>query len=59
MDIIGAIGTIIIMIGIIFIYDARQITKSRFSFSDQNSATFAFKLIGFIMSIVGCLLILL
>lgn len=57
MDIIGVVGTIIIMVGIIFIYDARQITKSRFSFSDQNSATFAFKIIGFIMSVIGCTLI--
>lgn len=59
MDIIAIVGTIIIMIGIIFIYDARQITKKRFSFSDQNSATLSFKIIGFVMSIIGCLLILL
>ena len=58
MDILAIIGTIIIMFGIIFIYDARQLTKKVFSVSDQNGATFAFKLIGFILSIVGGLLIL-
>ena len=52
------VGTIIIMIGIIFIYDARQITKKRFSFSDQNGAAFAFKIIGFIISAIGGSLIL-
>ena len=55
MDIVG---TIIVMIGIILIYDARQITKKRFSFSDQNGATLAFKIIGFIISIIGGLLIM-
>ena len=46
------------MLGIIFIYDARQITKKVFSNTDQNSATFAFKIIGFIISVIGGLLIL-
>ena len=52
------VGTIIIMLGIIFIYDARQITKKIFSNSDQNGATDAFKIIGFIMSAIGGLLII-
>lgn len=51
------VGTIIIMMGIIFIYDARQLTKKVFSESDQNEATFAFKLIGFIVSIIGGILL--
>ncbi len=51
------VGTIIVMIGIIFIYDARQITKKRFSYSDLNGATAAFKIIGFIISVIGYLLI--
>ena len=55
MDIIG---TIIIMLGVIFIYDARQITKERFSYSDQNSMTRTFKVVGFIMSIIGGLILL-
>lgn len=59
MEIITIISTIIIMLGIILIYDARQITKKRFSFSDQNAATLAFKIIGFIIVVIGGLLILL
>ena len=50
------VGTIIIMFGIILIYDARQITKKMFSNSDQNEATFAFKLLGFILSVIGGIL---
>lgn len=59
MEILAIIGTIIVMIGIILIYDARQITKKIFSFGDQNEATFALKITGFIMAIVGGLLLML
>lgn len=58
MKIMTVIGTIIVMLGIILIYDARDITKKMFSFSDQNGATYALRLIGFIMSIIGGLLIM-
>ena len=59
MNLMVIIGTIVIMIGIILVYDARQITKKMFSFSDQNSATFLLKIVGFIMSIAGGFLIIL
>lgn len=59
MKIFEIIGTIIIMLGIIFIYDARQFAKKMFSFSDQNGATLGFKIVGFIISIIGGLLIML
>ncbi len=53
MKIVAIIGTIVLMIGIICIYDARQITKKIFSFGDQNEAVFALKITGFIISIIG------
>ena len=59
MELMTVIGTIIIMLGIILIYDARQITKKIFSFSDQNVATFGLKVFGFVISIVGGFLVLL
>lgn len=59
MKIFEIIEAIIIMLGIIFIYDARQFAKKMFSFSDQNGATLALKIIGFILNIIGGLLILL
>lgn len=59
MKIIAIIGTIVLMCGIILIYDARDITKKIFSFGDQNEATLALKITGFIISIIGCLLIML
>ena len=58
MKLIEIIGTIILMCGIILVYDARPITKKIFSFGDQNEATRALKIIGFILSIIGGLMIL-
>ncbi|MCI8397212.1 MAG: hypothetical protein HFJ52_06255 [Clostridia bacterium] len=43
--------------GVILIYDARSITKKMFGFGDQNEATAGLKIVGFIMSIIGSLLI--
>lgn len=59
MKLIAIIGTIILMCGIILVYDARHITKKIFSFGDQNEATFALKITGFIISIIGGFLIML
>jgi len=59
MEILAIIGTIAIMCGIILIYDARHITKKVFSFGDQNEATRALKIVGFIISIIGGLLVML
>ena len=59
MEILAIIGTIVMMCGIILIYDARYITKKIFSFGDQNEATRALKIVGFIISIIGGLLVML
>lgn len=59
MELLVIIGTIVILCGIILVYDARQIVKKMFSFSDQNEATFVLKIAGFIIAVVGGLLIML
>ena len=45
------------MFGVILIYDARQITKKMFSFGDQNDATLGLKLVGFLFSVIGMILV--
>ena len=55
---LDVIGIIILMIGVILIYDARQITRKLFSFGDQNEAVSGLKLLGFIMSTIAGFLIL-
>lgn len=51
------IGFIIVMLGVIMIYDARKQTKKWFSFHDQNEGSKWFKIGGFALSIIGILII--
>ena len=51
------IGAIIALIGVILIYDARPITKKMFSFGDQNDGAKGLKILGFILTVIGGLMI--
>ena len=44
---------IIVLIGVIFIYDARDLSAKWFGFGDQNQATAGIKILGFIFAIIG------
>lgn len=47
------LGLIFVLIGVVLIYDARKITKNRFSFQDINEGTKYLKIFGFILTILG------
>ena len=47
------ISFILIMFGIIMIYDARKLAKKWFNFHEQNKVTKLLKVIGFIVSILS------
>ena len=51
-------GTILVLIGIILIYDARPITKKFFGFGDQNEGALGLKMFGFIFTVVGGVILL-
>lgn len=58
IKVIGIIvGFLLMMVGVIMIYDARKLTKKWFSFHDQNEGTKWFKIGGFIISVIGILII--
>ena len=57
MKILYIIGIVLAMVGVILIFDARPITKKMFSFGDQNDATLGLKLVGFVISIIGAILV--
>lgn len=57
MKILFVIGVLLAAIGVALIYDARPITKKMFSFGDQNEATLGLKLVGFLFSIIGMVLV--
>ena len=50
------IGTMLLVIGVKLIYDARVIVKKYFSVNDRNSATLFLKVIGTLCVIVGAIL---
>ena len=54
--IIKLIAILMILGGIIMIYDARILTKQFFGFGDQNDATSGLKILGFILAILGGLI---
>lgn len=53
------IALIIVAIGAVMIYDARILTEKWFSFGDQNEGSKAFKIVGWILTVIGCLIIFL
>ena len=58
LEIVGIlIGFLLIMLGVIAIYDARKLTEKWFSFFDKNEGSKWFKIGGFLISIIGVLLL--
>ena len=51
--IIKIIALLIILVGVILIYDARIITKKFFSFGDQHEGSSGLKIWGFILTLIG------
>ena len=51
--IVKLIAVLIVLVGAIFIYDSRIITKKFFGFGDQNQATSGMKILGFLMVLLG------
>lgn len=54
--IIKLVAVILMLIGVVLIYDSRIITKKFFGFGDQNEGTMGLKILGFMIVIFGGLL---
>ena len=57
-NIIILIGLIIIGIGVIAIFDARKIATKLFNQGETNNATRTLKIVGFILFIIGAIIII-
>ena len=55
--IVALISIIIVLLGVILIYDARLITKKFFGFGDQNEGASGLKMMGFLIAIIGGLIL--
>ena len=51
------LALLLILVGVIFVYDARLLSMRWFGFGDQNEATSVLKILGFIFSIIGGIVI--
>ena len=51
------LGAIACAIGVMLIYDARLIVKKFFGYGDENEATLGMKILGFLLIIVGSIII--
>ncbi len=58
MVVIKFLALILILVGVIFIYDARMLSIKWFGFGDQNDATTGIKILGFIFAIIGAIVLL-
>lgn len=56
--IIKIIALIIVAIGVIMIYDARKLSEKWFSFGDKNSSVKILKIAGFILAIIGAIIVM-
>ena len=52
------IGIVSLTSGVKLIYDARPIAKTYFSFNDKNVAVGVLKVLGFILAVIGTLLLI-
>lgn len=55
--IIKLIAVLMVLVGVIMIYDARILTKRFFGFGDQNEASNGLKILGFVLAILGGLIL--
>lgn len=51
------LGIILALVGVIMAFDARRLSKKLFGFGDQNEATSGLKILGFILAIIGTLIL--
>ena len=55
--IIKLIAVIVILCGVTLVFDARPITKKYFGFGDQNEGSDGLKILGYIVAIIGGLIL--
>lgn len=51
--ILKILGLVFLIVGVIMVYDARLLTRNWFGFGDQNEASLGFKIFGFILCVIG------
>ena len=50
---LDVIGAVIVLVGLIFVFDARRIIKKNFPSADENATVLGAKIFGAIIAILG------
>ena len=50
---IALIGSIIALVGVIFIFDGRRVVKKYLNFGEENLAVQGIKMFGFLLAVIG------
>ena len=58
MNIVSLLELFVILLGVVLVYDARPITKKVFGFGDQNEGAKVLKITGFILTVIGGMMML-
>ena len=51
-------GSVVVLVGVIFIFDGRRVVKKYFNFGEENNTTLGIKIFGFLMTVVGGLMMI-
>ncbi len=54
---LNVLGAMIVLVGCFLLFDARRIVKKYFNFGEENDATKGLKIIGFIIAVIGGMMI--
>ena len=55
--VVKILGILLVLTGVILIYDARNITKKFFGFGDQNEGSLGLKIVGFLVTLIGTIIL--
>lgn len=47
------IGSIIVLVGVLFIFDGRRVVKKYLNFGEENLAVRGIKMFGFFLAVIG------
>lgn len=51
-------GGVIVIVALLIIFDARRLVKKNFSFGEENTAVLGLKILGFLMLLIGGIIII-
>ena len=55
--VVKILGILLVLAGVVLIYDARNITKKFFGFGDQNEGSLGLKIVGFLVTLIGTIIL--